>query len=514
VTRHFCTLLVSIINNTVLDDLLKADIDSHYRPGIDDWQFENPSTWATPNGACAGHALSSMWYFCVQPDGVDRTLHGRYDRNGVQPATPGLWQDDSRGIRLVTRVQGEIYWGASAMTTMEALAGAVGDEFTFKAFGYAIQLTGEPQEVGIYSSSGGGHDMVCYRVHKGNLYIADPNYVGDANRRIEYANGAFKPYNSGANPAEIAAGRGKAYENIQYAAKTATHDWKKIAQRWDEFKAGTIGWDIYPAYQILIGETKDKPVPLTDGFKSAQKKVLLGGTGLCPIGIAVYRDGAPLAADADGRYELVEGENLLGIGIYGDKNYDPQNRKWQYIDFVYVNVTYGDQECRGWVLDSVTTRDVYLASEDANRQNLQFTSSEHGTFSGSGRYVMIDPVGGSTGDEVLVASTCSGTWTPPPVCIRPDEVVSLDMRLTSNAVYDQAVDYYKLNNHLVISDARGLWTHLNHEVSPSNASADDSTTANIVLWEGSSSSDPVEIVVRCGSQEGSIKYVYTYVWRG
>ncbi len=82
VTRHFCSIIVSIINQSLMDDLLKTDIDSHFRPGIDDWQFANRGSFAAPGGHCAGQSLSAMWYFCEQPDGKDRTLYGRYDNNG------------------------------------------------------------------------------------------------------------------------------------------------------------------------------------------------------------------------------------------------------------------------------------------------------------------------------------------------------------------------------------------------------------------------------------------------
>jgi hypothetical protein len=81
--------------------------------------------------------------------------------------------------------------------------------------------------------------MIVYRLDTKGLAIADPNYPGSLERRVEYADGKFSPYNSGANADEIAAGNGKAYESIQYFAKTAMVDWRILAQRWEEFQ----GWD-------------------------------------------------------------------------------------------------------------------------------------------------------------------------------------------------------------------------------------------------------------------------------
>jgi hypothetical protein len=512
VTRHFSWLLVSIIKNTLLDDLLKTDIDSQFRPGIDDWQFPNDGTWPTSNGACTGQSLSALWYFCVQPDGTDRTLYGRYDRNGVQPGTPNLFEDDSRGKRLAAVVQADYLMNRRVSAYFDALA-QVGDELSFKAFGYTIQLTGEPQEVGIFSSAGGGHDMVCYRVHNGNLYVADPNYPGDTDRRIEFKDGSFKPYNSAENAADIAAGKGKAYETIQYVAKTATVDWKKVARRWDEFKAGAIGQGYFPEYQLLIGETKDQPVPLTDGFKSAQKTVLLGGTALCPIGIRVYRDGALVDLGADGSYELSEGNNLLGIEILGDKNHDPQNRNWNYIDFQYVNVTYGQQDCRGWVLDSVTTRNAYITEENEGWQDLNFSSSD-GRFSTSGRYRLYHDAT-RPGDDRFATTSCSGTWTALPECIQADTPTGVQVQLSSSVVYDQMPDYqWSPQFDLTITGPMAKEVAFHQRSSNTTPTAQQSEEALIQIPAGSAGWNTTEVIVQVGSPEGSIDYVYTYVWRG
>jgi hypothetical protein len=514
VTSHFCTLLVSIINNTLLDDLLKTDIDSHFRPGIDDWQFPNYGTWSTPNGKCAGHALSELWYFCEQPDGVDRTLYGRYDRNGVAPATPELWQDDSLGIRLASRIQGllGLNWSSTAVRLMRLLT-TVSDELTFKAFAYTIQLTGEPQYVGISSSAGGAHAMVCYRVHHGNLYIADPNYPGNTERRIEFKDGALRPYNSAANAADIAAGNGQQYETIRYGAKTAFVDWKELGQRWQEFKSGNIGWDIFPQYQLLIGETKDQPVPLTDGFKSPSKKILLGGTALCPIGVKVYRDGTLFEPGADGMHELYDGDNLLGFEVYGDRNHDPQNRAWEYIDFVYVNVTYGDQECRGWVLESVTTRNAYLAEENEGWQDLTFTSSD-GRFTGSGRYRLYHDVN-RPGDDRFATTSSSGTWTALPQCIKADTPAAVQVQLSSSVVYDPMESYHwSPDFYLIITGPMAHEVAFSQNLNHVQPTAQQSEEAIIQIPAGTATWNTTEVIVRIGCPEGNIDYVYTYVWRG
>jgi PAS domain-containing protein len=53
--------------------------------------------------------------------------------------------------------------------------------------------------------------IICYRIKDGNPYVADPNYPGNTERRIEYKNSKFTPYESGATKAAIDAGKSTSY---------------------------------------------------------------------------------------------------------------------------------------------------------------------------------------------------------------------------------------------------------------------------------------------------------------
>ena len=515
VTRHFSKLLVSIIRNTVLEELIAGDIDSHFSPGGNDWQFTNYGSYIAKGGHCAGQCLTALWYFCEQPDGSDPYLWDLYDNNGDHPATPDIWEDDSNGYRFASTIQKDINWSSFENKLLENLAGQ-DDELAYKAFAYSLKLTGEPQEVGIWSSAGGGHDMIVYRVHNNNMYIADPNYPGNTERRIELSNGKFKPYNSGANAAEIAAGNGKAYETIQFCGKTATIDWNIIGARWNEFKAGTIGNDRFPQYNVVVVHDDGKEEPLVDGYESEKKKIKIAVNGNIPIGIKVYRDGTKLDRDANGKYELEDGNNEIGIAIYGDVNNNPQAREYRYIDFQYFTVQHGEQECYGWMLESVTTKEYYEMPSDAYSQNLSFQASETGSFSGSGDYFVYDPDPSGSADDVYAHHTSSGTWTPPPSCIPPDEPVYLDMRCTGNVVYDQRVEWGTLDTHLLITD--GTYStefgRINLSLDNVTTSQDESTVAEVYLYEGFEGIGPQEIKIRCGTPQGGAEYVYTYVWKG
>jgi hypothetical protein len=373
-TRHFCSLLISDIEKAKL----KKDIDSGFRPGIDDWQFPNWGSYIAIGGHCAGQSVTALWYYVTQPDGKNLTLNGRYDNNGAQPPTPDFWKDDSQAYRFVSTVHADINWDSNFNAFWTAVAG-LNDTATWYMFAYAMQMTGEPQECGIFSKAGGGHDMVCYRIFQNNLYIADPNYPGNTERRIEWVNGQFKPYNSGANKEEIDAGFGKEYETIQYCTKSTTVDWDKIAQRWQEFKNKTAGNNSFPTYKIVWTDDKNVNHDLPDRYVSPSKLININTlvdnlkTGETNS-LGVYREGKSLKWDAKGNYELLPGENKLGIWATvsvpaKDKDGNPI-KKDKYIDFKYLTIIYTGLSIDPAALDGETNKEytftAKMASPSAN----------------------------------------------------------------------------------------------------------------------------------------------------
>ena len=332
VTRHFSNLLVSRIALKVLTGVF----DSGFRPGVDDWQFDNDGSYIEPDGHCSGQSITSMWYYYEKTLNGASHLYGRYDNNGGKK-TPNFWWDDSLGYRLASTVHVDIAWGSLSSKIFRRYLAGLSDELTWKAFAYSILITGEPQYVAVrQTATDSGHAMVVYKVTNDALYVADPNYHGNTERKIEFAGGKFKPYNSGANAAEIAAGRGKAYDLTIYVAKTALVSWGQVATRWQEFEDKTIGNDRFPAYTLKVVGEQLNETELTDGFKTKSNILTLWmeGTGL---GNCVYRDGQQLQPTQPAGYEypLRPGNNELGIYILGQVN-----NKWKYVDFKYYNVVY------------------------------------------------------------------------------------------------------------------------------------------------------------------------------
>ena len=107
-TRHFSMLVVCSITTAYLDTV---GVDTRFRPGKDDWQFENFGTHTVPRGRCAGMCLSVMWYWekTGQNSAASR-LWGQYDNDDREQGVPAIWEDDRLAHRLTSTLQKELDW--------------------------------------------------------------------------------------------------------------------------------------------------------------------------------------------------------------------------------------------------------------------------------------------------------------------------------------------------------------------------------------------------------------------
>jgi hypothetical protein len=158
--------------------------------------------------------------------------------------------------------------------------------------------------------------------------VADPNYPGDTTRTIGFADGKYKPYDS----AVRAGAPSKKYDLISYVAKTALIPWNQITERWQELEKGAVGGDLFPDFTIYWADDESEKQKVKDGFTTEQPEVELwvesAMLGPEAVGWTMYRDGARLDFDENNRFAMSEGENALGIAVWGDVN-----GNWKYIGF-------------------------------------------------------------------------------------------------------------------------------------------------------------------------------------
>jgi hypothetical protein len=129
-----------------------------------------------------------------------------------------------------------------------------------------MALTGEPQYVAIgqYTPDAqgnlvrSGHAIIAYRIENGQIYVADPNYPGQAGRRVRFQNGAFLPYPSGANAIDIANAGPTDYTEIRYMAKSALVDWERVGTLYEAMLEGKAGQGLFPGYGLSVATGRDQ----------------------------------------------------------------------------------------------------------------------------------------------------------------------------------------------------------------------------------------------------------------
>jgi hypothetical protein len=418
-----------------------------------------------------------LWYYCTQPDGKDVFLYNRYDNNGDKPATPAFWFDDSHAYRLCSVVQKQGMGDMATYISWANLAGrfirvvgntaewynvpaVISDETTRDLFAFSIKMTNEPQIIIVHADdSSGRHTMICYRATKDALYIADPNYPGNTERKVELVNGKFAPYQSADNKDDIDAGRSIAFPHIMYFARSSVKDFGKIAQHWSELKNGTIGEGVFPPYE-LVAKVEGKEFPL-EGYKSKEKKLSVGAKSEFDWFMVIFRGTKPVQLDGD-RIELDTGENEFGV-LITQKITVNNKPDAKYIDFRHITITYEPEETKtpvvtkpatttpasaagtGWVLDG---QPVISKDKDADLPPCY-----------TGRKVIVS--NGTGSGTVTYSPDCfkqgSGTytgnvnWTPPPSSLTTGNKITLTMTATkSGGDASQAAGLIKVDNRTII----------------------------------------------------------------
>lgn len=267
-TRHFSNIIVSAILKTVLDGVPEAD--SGFRPGVDDWEFANDGSYATPKGECAGQSVTMMWYYTEQRQDLGMApLNGLYKDNG-RGKTSNTALDDTMGYRYAS----DIHVMMDQKNYINSIASVMFDvngSTTLDAFKYSILMTGEPQQVFIYRN-GGGHAIVCYKVSGNTMYVADPNYPGQE-RTIQLSGTSLMPYSSGANAQDIATKGVTVYPEIVYIAKSGLIPWNTVGSEYADMSNNEFGDDLFPGYSVEMVVTNDDGTTSiidSDGGKNQQ----------------------------------------------------------------------------------------------------------------------------------------------------------------------------------------------------------------------------------------------------
>jgi len=268
-TTHFSDIVASKIS---IEELMALDIDTGFRPGVDDWSFANYGSQISPGGHCAGQSVSMAYYYNELKSEGDPGLHLIFDNNTQQVKTPQFDRDDSLGIRLASVMQEEGDWDGYYWDFLYEQIHKqkyVSDRQMYYAFAYSMHLTGEPQMMGIFVREANpseeiklsaGHAIVIYRIAQGTMYVADPNFPGNANLTIPLNGEILGPYVSktSANKPD------RLYNSYSLIGKTAIFDYGMMSGLFSEMDEPTqeskIGNDHFGGtlYEIVVDIDKDE----------------------------------------------------------------------------------------------------------------------------------------------------------------------------------------------------------------------------------------------------------------
>lgn len=202
---HFSDIVITALQKALLDDYIEDPYhDSGYRPGVDNWSFDNMGSEIAGGGACAGMTLSSIHYFMHHRILGEQPLHAYLDNNHYS-MTPDWWKDDSMGVRLAGVVQSGINWAGYHTWTVDYLheTKLLSDKTIFYHFAYAFLLTdGAPQGIALFVRSGegskgkieDGHAIVAYAMDITGIYVCDPNYPDRTDLIIPFDGTDFGEY--------------------------------------------------------------------------------------------------------------------------------------------------------------------------------------------------------------------------------------------------------------------------------------------------------------------------------
>jgi len=337
---HFSPLVWSKGSTMRLEELAKDGLLSGFRPGVDDWEFPNQGSVIAPNGHSMGQCQSAYWYYMSKKRGERaQSLYGLYDNNGGVK-TPALWQDDSYGYRLASRLQVEKDWKEANKVFYRD---DIKDREVWSDIANCIYETRNPVLLTVFpddESFTGGLTLLAYRVEGDRVYVADPNFPGGSERYIRFKDGWFDPYVSGPTASD-AEHNPTTYSFVRRSFSIASLDNALMNRLWLEFQQGVIGWDKFPGYGLMVyDEGQKKEVGINDSFQTNKEKLQILAyedteNKRGALGVNVWREGAWLEAERDGKFPLKEGTNRLGILVTGSGS-----SGGAYLDFRWVEVEY------------------------------------------------------------------------------------------------------------------------------------------------------------------------------
>jgi len=388
-----------------LDDL---KVPTGFRPNRDTWNLANAGSVVASGGYCRGMSLTSLYHYMVEGGAEGSPLFRKEYDNGLPEgmSTPGFWQDDRFAIQLcslastlgTTREAGNVETAMAArIDRLSPERRLTNEQRQFYMTALALYVTGAPQLLGVHTGSGdSGHSLLCYGVDGHTLFIADPNYPGKGDIRIEYKDGVLGPYLSAQNAKDIAAGKYLTYDRIYYEGDISFFNLPKLERYWTDYEAGGLD-SLFPRYVVKVTELDETGAAVRSysldalaGIETDAARVRFDLDSGTEFRLTLYRYGNPPSAISGNVVEFGKGDSYLGFLVEQKTKYG-----WEWADFNWVRVLASGEQpstpasgqlsynyCALSVEFDALLRDTYTG-EVREKHGERIGCSLFGTFSGN-----------------------------------------------------------------------------------------------------------------------------------
>lgn len=242
---------------SVLEEVMQTgSIKVGFKPGVDDWEFENLGTFMEPAGNCAGHCLSSLFYYDYKVWANQVGLNGLYDSDSK------IWQDNSLGLRLVSEVQKDCmviatnsHWDDFVLNSPGSTVEDYYNQYhqdALQTIALQLLITDLPlyAEISEKNSVSNLHAVLITGIdllgHR--IFVADPNFPGDQNRTVIIKDDGYIDYLSGkSSDSETVT-----YERLLCLGYSSISNWKIVADYWRNLLDGSIGDNSFPTCSYSV----------------------------------------------------------------------------------------------------------------------------------------------------------------------------------------------------------------------------------------------------------------------
>ena len=223
--------------------VLNQDWDTHFRPGINDWEMPAIPTEGAPGSTLLGVAATELWYFNTRASSTP--LNGRFPvvRNASLSDTIGFHWTSLIDYLVDNQVNSYLSSAYIAVTNGHANRDSLQFDQIRASFALPSLNGGVPLPVFVDLQSPliqGYYYLIAYRATGNQIYVADPISPGDSSRFLQLVSSGMTPYQ---NPV---------YKpGVSFNAPLATSlglaiPLAPLASSYGDATAGTVGTNLFP----------------------------------------------------------------------------------------------------------------------------------------------------------------------------------------------------------------------------------------------------------------------------